>query len=80
MRLHRGKYRSAELAGTDVAATEQVRKLFDRTEAAFQVVIEEGQLSEEINTVMGARSIASLLLNTKVGLQLFAKPLKGPTA
>lgn len=69
---------AAELAGSDPEATGHVRRMFDRTEAAFQAAIEEGQRSGEISTGLDAWAIGSLLLNTVVGMQVLAKTATGP--
>ncbi|QIS16376.1 TetR/AcrR family transcriptional regulator [Nocardia arthritidis] len=69
---------AAALGNTDDAAAEQVRRMFDRTEAAFRSVIEEGQRAGEIDRTRDAADLASLLLNTVVGLQVLSKTAQGP--
>jgi TetR/AcrR family transcriptional repressor of nem operon len=69
---------AAELAGTDETASELVRRMFDRTEGAFQALIEEGQRSEEIAPGRDSAALGSLLLNTVVGLRLMARVAEGP--
>jgi TetR/AcrR family transcriptional regulator, transcriptional repressor for nem operon len=69
---------AAELAGTDEAATELVRRLFDRTEDTFRALIEEGQRSGEIAPGRDPDAIGSLLLNTVVGLHLQARITESP--
>jgi TetR/AcrR family transcriptional regulator, transcriptional repressor for nem operon len=69
---------AAELAGSDQQAAGQVRRMFDRTEAAFRAAIEEGQRSGEISADLDARAAGSLLLNTVVGMQLLAKAAAAP--
>ncbi|GGP96693.1 TetR/AcrR family transcriptional regulator [Streptosporangium pseudovulgare] len=69
---------AAELAGTDEAATELVRRMFARTEDAFRALIEEGQRSGEIAPGRDPAALGSLLLNTVVGLRLMARVAEGP--
>ncbi|KUL34088.1 TetR family transcriptional regulator [Streptomyces sp. NRRL F-4489] len=69
---------AAELAGADEAATDLVRRMFDRTEEAFRAVVEEGQRSGEIAPGRDARAIGSLLLSATVGLRLLARVAEGP--
>lgn len=69
---------AAELAGADEVATELVRRMFDRTEEAFSVLVEEGQRAGEIAAGRDARAVGSLLLTTVVGLRLMARVVEGP--
>jgi TetR/AcrR family transcriptional repressor of nem operon len=69
---------AAELAGVDADATDAVRRMFDRTESAFQSVIEEGRRSGEIASDRDPRALASLLLNTVVGMRVIGKSADGP--
>ncbi|MGX1131805.1 TetR/AcrR family transcriptional repressor of nem operon [Streptomyces glaucescens] len=69
---------AAELAGTDETATELVRRMFDRTEGALRALIEEGQRAGEIAPERDPVALASLLLNTLVGLRLMARIAEGP--
>lgn len=69
---------AAELAGTDEEATELVRRMLDRTEDAFQALIEEGQRAGEIATERNAAALASMLMNTVVGMRLVARVAEGP--
>ncbi|MCX4669239.1 TetR/AcrR family transcriptional regulator [Streptomyces sp. NBC_01381] len=69
---------AAELAGVDEVATELVRRMFDRTEEAFQALIEKGQRAGEIDPARDARGAGSLLLTTVVGLRLMARVAEGP--
>lgn len=69
---------ATELAGVDPEATDAVRRMFDRTEGAFQAVIEEGRRSGEIAPDRDPRALASLLLNTVVGMRVIAKSADGP--
>jgi TetR/AcrR family transcriptional repressor of nem operon len=69
---------AAELAAADAVATGLVRRMFDRTERAFQEVVEEGQRTGEIDPGRDARAIGSLLLNTVVGMRVVAKTAEGP--
>jgi TetR/AcrR family transcriptional repressor of nem operon len=64
---------AVELAGSDEAAAEVVGRLFDRIEAAFQAVIEEGQRSGEIAAGRDARQLASLILTSFIGMSVLAK-------
>ncbi|MFH8346615.1 TetR/AcrR family transcriptional regulator [Streptomyces sp. NPDC018045] len=69
---------AAERAGVDEPATELVQRMFDRTEAAFRALIEEGQRSGEIPSERDPAALGSLLLNTVVGLRLMARVSEGP--
>jgi TetR/AcrR family transcriptional repressor of nem operon len=69
---------AAELAGVDQTATEVVRSVFDRIENAFQATIEGGQRSGEIDATRDSRELASLLLNTVVGMSVMVKTADGP--
>ncbi|PNE36877.1 TetR/AcrR family transcriptional regulator [Streptomyces noursei] len=69
---------AAERAMTDEAATELVRRMFDRTEGAFRALIEEGQRAGEVASDRDARAIGSQLLATAVGLRLLARVAEGP--
>ncbi|MEV5310764.1 TetR/AcrR family transcriptional regulator [Streptomyces sp. NPDC052610] len=69
---------AAELAGTDESATELVRRMFDRTEDALRALVEEGQRAGEIAPERDPAALASLLLNTLVGLRLMARVAEGP--
>ncbi|MEO3786004.1 TetR/AcrR family transcriptional regulator [Actinocorallia sp. B10E7] len=69
---------AAELAGTDEIAADLVRRMFDRTEAAFRALVGEGQRSGEISPDRDARALASMLLSTGVGLRLLARVATGP--
>ncbi|MFC9969846.1 TetR/AcrR family transcriptional regulator [Spirillospora sp. NPDC127200] len=68
----------AELGEADPSALGVVRRMFDRTEGAFQALVEEGQRSGEIDPGRDARALGSLLLNTVVGLRLLARAAEGP--
>ncbi|MET8774091.1 TetR/AcrR family transcriptional regulator [Nocardia sp. NPDC004654] len=69
---------AAALGGADAAATALVRRMFDRTEAAFQAAIEEGQRAGEIDRGRDSRAIASMLLSTLIGMQVLSKTADGP--
>ncbi|WP_326823071.1 TetR/AcrR family transcriptional regulator [Streptosporangium sp. NBC_01756] len=69
---------AAELAGVDETATELVRRMFDRTEGAFQALIAEGQRAGEIAPERDPVALGSLLLNTVVGMRLMARVAEGP--
>ncbi|MFC5002669.1 TetR/AcrR family transcriptional regulator [Dactylosporangium cerinum] len=64
---------AVELAGCDEVAAEVVGRLFDRIEAAFQAVIEEGQRSGEITAGRDSRQLASLILASFIGMSVLAK-------
>jgi TetR/AcrR family transcriptional repressor of nem operon len=69
---------AAELAGTDEAAIEVVRGMFDRIEGAFRALVEEGQRTGELAAGRDAQAVGSLLLNTVVGLRLICRVADGP--
>ncbi|WP_067817327.1 TetR/AcrR family transcriptional regulator [Actinomadura kijaniata] len=69
---------AAERAGVDRAATDLVRRMFDRTEEAFRTLVEEGQRDGEIDPARDARALGSLLLTTLVGMRLLARTAEGP--
>lgn len=69
---------AAELAGVDRTATELVQRMLDRTEGAFQVLIEEGQRAGEIPPGRDAAALGSLLMNTVVGMRIVARVAEGP--
>lgn len=69
---------AAELAGVDHAATELVRRMLDRTEDAFRILIEEGQRTGEIAHERDPAALGSLLANTVVGMRLVARVTEGP--
>ena len=69
---------AAELGGQDEAATEQVRRSFDRTESAFRAVLEEGRRSGELDADLDPDATASLLLAATVGMQVIARTAGGP--
>ncbi|WP_067845555.1 TetR/AcrR family transcriptional regulator [Nocardia lijiangensis] len=69
---------AAALGGADAEATEQVRRMFDRTESAFQSAIEEGQRAGEIARGRDSRATASMLLSTLIGMQVLSKTAEGP--
>jgi TetR/AcrR family transcriptional regulator, transcriptional repressor for nem operon len=69
---------AAELASVDEAVKEHVRRLFSQMEEAFQSTIEAGQRSGEIDPSRDATRMASLLVNTVVGIRVMAKTADGP--
>lgn len=69
---------AAEFAGMDETAIELVQRMLDRTEDAFRALIEEGQRSGEIASHRDPSAVASMLLNTVVGLPLTARMAKSP--
>jgi TetR/AcrR family transcriptional repressor of nem operon len=69
---------AAELGDTDEIAADLVRRMLDRTEQAFRDVIDEGQRSGEIEPGRDPAELASLLLNTVVGMRLLARVSTGP--
>ncbi|MEV0426584.1 TetR/AcrR family transcriptional regulator [Micromonospora sp. NPDC050495] len=64
---------AVELAGSDEAASDAVRRLFERIEGAFRAAIEEGQRSGEIAADRASRDVASLLLTAFIGMSVLAK-------
>ncbi|MEU7865639.1 TetR/AcrR family transcriptional regulator [Dactylosporangium sp. NPDC049140] len=64
---------AVELAGQDEAAAEVVGRLFDRIEAAFRAVIEEGQRSGEIAAGRDSQQLAGLILASFIGMSVLAK-------
>jgi TetR/AcrR family transcriptional repressor of nem operon len=64
---------ATELASSDVEARDEVRRMFARTEGAFLAALEEGQRAGEIDAARDVRALASLLLNTVVGMRVLAK-------
>jgi TetR/AcrR family transcriptional regulator, transcriptional repressor for nem operon len=69
---------AAELAATDGTAAEVVREVFGGMERAFQTAVEEGQRGGEIDPARDAREVATLLLNTAIGMSVLAKTADGP--
>ncbi|MBH1933206.1 TetR/AcrR family transcriptional regulator [Streptomyces sp. AV19] len=69
---------AAELGCSDDAAIALVRRMFDRAESEFLALVEEGQRAGEIDAGRDARALASLLLNSLVGLRLLARVAEGP--
>ncbi|TYK44526.1 TetR/AcrR family transcriptional regulator [Actinomadura decatromicini] len=69
---------ATELAGVDEEATELVRRMIDRTEGAFQALIEEGQRSGEIDPGRDAAALGSLLMNIAVGMRVLGRVAEGP--
>ncbi|QND44512.1 TetR/AcrR family transcriptional regulator (plasmid) [Rhizobium lusitanum] len=61
---------AAELAASDEIALGIVQGMFNRTEAAFVQLIEEGQSSGEFRVDIDAASLASLLFTTVLGLRI----------
>ncbi|MFJ8026905.1 TetR/AcrR family transcriptional regulator [Streptomyces sp. NPDC096311] len=62
-----------ELAGVDEAAVTLVRRDFDRVEAVFRALIEEGQRSGEIVPDRDPAVIGSMLLNAMMGLWVLVR-------
>ncbi|RSN54667.1 MULTISPECIES: TetR/AcrR family transcriptional regulator [Actinomadura] len=69
---------AAELGRDDPEASELVRRMLDRTEAAFRALVEEGQRAGEIAPERDAAALGGLLSNTVVGLRLLARVADGP--
>ncbi|MGH3240845.1 MAG: TetR/AcrR family transcriptional regulator [Spirillospora sp.] len=69
---------ATELAGADEAATELVRRMLDRIEAAFRALVEEGQRAGEIDPGRDPVALGSLLMNTVVGMRVVARVTEGP--
>ncbi|MEV0028743.1 TetR/AcrR family transcriptional regulator [Nocardia sp. NPDC050793] len=68
---------AAALGGADAEATASVRRMFDRTESAFEAVIEEGQRAGEIDRGRDPKATASMLLSTLIGMQVLSKTAEG---
>jgi TetR/AcrR family transcriptional repressor of nem operon len=68
---------AAERAGTDEVSIDIVRRMFDRTEESFRVMLEEGQRSGEIARDRDPVALSSMLLNAAVGLRLMARVSDG---
>ncbi|MER6852643.1 TetR/AcrR family transcriptional regulator [Streptomyces flaveolus] len=69
---------AAEFGITDEALTAQVRGMLDRTEDAFQALLEEGRRAGEISATQDSKALASLLLNTVTGMRLMGRVEPGP--
>ncbi|WP_432937322.1 TetR/AcrR family transcriptional regulator [Kribbella sp. CA-253562] len=69
---------AAEVAGSNEAAAELVRRMFEQTEDAFRALVEQGQRTGEIALEVDALSVASLLVNTVIGLRLQSRIAEGP--
>jgi TetR/AcrR family transcriptional regulator, transcriptional repressor for nem operon len=61
---------AAELSTSDESTARLVRDMFDRTESALTHLVEEGQSKEEFRRDIDARSLASLIFNTVLGLRI----------
>jgi TetR/AcrR family transcriptional regulator, transcriptional repressor for nem operon len=61
---------AVELAASDESALRIVQAMFNRTEAAFVQLIEEGQSSGDFRKDIEAASLASLLFTTVLGLRV----------
>jgi TetR/AcrR family transcriptional regulator, transcriptional repressor for nem operon len=69
---------AAEFGITDEALTAQVRGMLDRTEDAFQELLEGGRRAAEISATQDSKQLASLLLNTVTGMRLMGRGEPGP--
>ncbi|MEU1443992.1 TetR/AcrR family transcriptional regulator [Streptomyces mirabilis] len=69
---------AVEFGHTDEAVAAQVLGLYDRTESAFQALIEEGQRAGEISSGRDAKALASMLMNTVTGMHVLARIEPGP--
>lgn len=69
---------AAELGDTNEVAADLVRRMLDRTEQAFRELIDEGQRNGEIEPGRDPAALASLLLNTVVGMRLLVRVSTGP--
>ncbi|NEA32587.1 TetR/AcrR family transcriptional regulator [Streptomyces sp. SID13031] len=69
---------AAELAGSDLAATDQVRAMFERTTEVFLAAIRLGQASGELRKENDPEAVATHLLTTLVGLQLLSRTSGDP--
>jgi TetR/AcrR family transcriptional repressor of nem operon len=61
---------AAELSTSDESVARLVRDMFDRTESALTHLVEEGRSRGEFRRDIDARSLASLLFNTVLGLRI----------
>jgi TetR/AcrR family transcriptional regulator, transcriptional repressor for nem operon len=64
---------ATELARTDQEATDLARRMLDITENAFRALIAEGQRAGEISPERDPAALASLLMNTVVGMRVVAR-------
>lgn len=64
---------AVEFADRDEPISGFVRATFDRQEAAFRAVVEEGQRSGEIPADRDAAALATFFLTTTNGIQVLAK-------
>jgi len=69
---------AAEFGINDEALTAQVRGMLDRTEDAFQALLEEGRRAGEISATQDSKALASLLVNTVTGMRLMGRVEPGP--
>jgi TetR/AcrR family transcriptional repressor of nem operon len=69
---------AAELGGFDLAATDQVRAMFERTAGVFLAAIRLGQASGELDKENDPDAVAMHLLTTLVGVQLLSKTATDP--
>src|SRR5664280_2001303 len=64
---------AAEIGQADAQTAAHVQRMFDRTEAAFEAAVIEGQSNGELARSADPKAIASLLLTTVVGMQVMVK-------
>lgn len=64
---------AAEIGQADAQTAAHVQRMFDRTEAAFEAAVVEGQSNGELARSADPKAIASLLLTTVVGMQVMVK-------
>lgn len=69
---------AVELAATDEAAAELVRRMFDRLRDTLRALIEEGSLTGEITAGRDPAALAAMLMNTINGLRLLARTGRDP--
>ena len=69
---------AAELAGVDREATDLVRRMLDRIEDAFRMLLEEGQRTNEIPREHDSAALASMLANTVVGMRVTSRVTDDP--
>ncbi|MGY0024220.1 TetR/AcrR family transcriptional regulator [Streptomyces sp. cg35] len=68
---------ATELARSDPAAAETVRRMFARTEQAFLAELQKAQRAGEIDAARDVRALASLLLGAVIGMRVLAKTADG---
>lgn len=64
---------AAELGRSDPAATNIVRRTFERMESVLEATLIEGQKRGELDSALDPKGVASLLLATLIGITVLAK-------